>query len=79
MSDSIADLLKKRSYDEPPEVAAIKAFIKDRYDSDSKVAVRENQIIIAVMSAGLAGTLRLQLPRLQKAANTDKRLVIRIG
>jgi hypothetical protein len=35
--------------------------------------------VVAAYSAALIGTLRLNLPKLQAAANTDKRIILRIG
>lgn len=78
MSDSLADLLARKDFDEPPEIRAIKRFVRERYDSDVEVLVRERDIIITTTSASLANTLRLHLSELRKAAGTDKRLVFRI-
>ena len=79
MSDSIADLLKNRSYGEPDEAAAIKAFVSQKFNSSCKVTVQVHQIIIAVPSSALAGTLRMHLPKLHELVRKDTRLVIRTG
>lgn len=79
MTDSLADILGKRSYNEPPEVGIIKRFIKETFDAEAQVAVQERQIIIGVRSAALAGSLRMRLHELKKLCETDKRLIIRIG
>jgi len=79
MSHSLADILGKQNYDEPPEIGIIKSFIKDSYDSSSQVAVQQSQIIIIVSNAALAGTLRMHLHELKRLCQTKKRLVIRIG
>lgn len=78
MSDSLADLLARKDFDEPPEMQAIKRFVRERFDSDAEVLVRERDIIITTDSAALANTLRLKQSELRKAAGTDKRLVFRI-
>ncbi len=79
MTDSIADLLGKRSYDEPPEVSIIKNFIRENFRSESSVAIKDRQIIITVQGAALAGTLRMHLHALKELCKTEKRLVIRIS
>ncbi|MDZ7744400.1 MAG: hypothetical protein U5K77_01420 [Candidatus Saccharibacteria bacterium] len=78
MSDNIGDLLKQRNYDEPPEVTAIKKFMHEKFNAAGTVSVRDSQIIIAVQSAALAGTLRMHQPELQKLAG-DKKVILRIG
>ena len=78
MSDSIADLLKNRNFDEPPEVLVIKTFLHENYKADCTVSVNTRQIIIGVKGASLAGALRMRLHELQALCQTQKRLVIRI-
>lgn len=79
MSDSLAALLANRSFDEPPEMVAIKRFVKDTFDEDCEVLVRERNIVIAVRGASLANALRLKVNDLRAAAQTDKRLIFRIA
>jgi len=78
MTDSIADLLSKRDFEEPPEVRIIKEFIRKRFDADAAVSLQQQQIIIAVNSSALAGALRMDLHELQRLCTTDKKLLIRI-
>jgi hypothetical protein len=78
MTDSLADILGNRSYNEPPEVAAIKKFVREKYKSDVAITIRDQQIIIVVQGAALAGTLRMHLHELKKLCQTEKRLVLRI-
>lgn len=79
MSTSIADLLKHRQSDEPPEIAAIKAFVLREFDANCSVRLQDSLIIIVVSSAALAGSLRLRLHELQASLDTNKRLTIRIN
>jgi hypothetical protein len=76
--DSLYDLLAGRNFDEPPEVGAIKKFIRDNYKADADVAVREREIIVTVGSAPLAGRLRFDIQRLRESADTKKRVILRI-
>ena len=77
--DSLKGILDPSRFSTPPEVAFIKAYIKDRYQSDADVLVRQKDIVITVASASLAGSLRLELHQLQKLAQTNKKLLLRIG
>lgn len=77
--DSLQDIMSRAMPQEPVEVRAIKQYIDERFHAPASVGVRDNTITITVSSAALANTLRMQLPRLQAAAGTTKRLVFRIG
>jgi len=79
MTNSLADLMPLGRFAEPPEVQIIKDYVMDRYQQPVQVTVQSKQIIIAVKSSALAGTLRLQLHQLQEICQTQKRLVLRIS
>ncbi len=76
---TIADILAKKNFDEPPEVGIIKEFVRESFKSNVSVLIREKQIIITTSSAALAGTLRMHTHTMSKLCGTDKRLVFRIG
>jgi len=78
MSDSLADLLAQKNFDEPPEILAIKKFVHDTFDADCEVLLRERDIIVSVTSAALANSLRLSVNELRTAAQTDKRISFHI-
>ena len=78
MSNSLADLLANRDFDEPAEMRAIKKFVQDIFQVDVEVLVRERDIVITSTSAALANSLRLKVTELRKAANTEKRVIFRI-
>jgi len=77
--DRIEDLLAQRRPQEPPEISAIKKYIQEHFQSAAKIQMHQDSITITVASASLAGTLRMRLLQIQEAAQTDKRLVLRIG
>ncbi|MEO6760947.1 MAG: hypothetical protein ABI220_01045 [Candidatus Saccharimonadales bacterium] len=79
MADSLNDLLSNRDFDEPLEVRAIKDFVQRYFKVEVGVAVQPRMIIVTTKSAALAGQLRMSLPKLQAAAETDKRIMLRIG
>ena len=78
MGDSIASILGNREFHEPPEIQTIKTFVRKEFSSDCSVKMNDRYITIMVSSAALAGSLRMQLHKLQELCQTKKRLVIRI-
>jgi hypothetical protein len=79
MSNSLADILLNKNFDEPAEAVAIKQYVLDTYQKSVAVTVREKDIIITAQSAALANTLRMKWKQLQRAAQTDKRLIFKIA
>ncbi|HEY5667610.1 MAG TPA: hypothetical protein VIR03_00430 [Candidatus Saccharimonadales bacterium] len=77
--DSLEDLLGKYSPKEPAEVVALKQYIDETFHAASSIGLRGESIVITVASAALANTLRFHTTKLQAAAQTDKRIVFRIG
>ena len=65
--------------DEPPEIRAIKDYVRRYYDADVKVTLQPHAIVVAARSAALIGSLRMNLPKLQAAAATEKRIMLRVG
>lgn len=77
--DGIRDILLRKDFDTPPEVQAIKDYVQRHYNSEVRITMQPKSILIAARSASLIGSLRLNSPALQKAADTDKKLIFRIG
>ncbi|HEY4161405.1 MAG TPA: hypothetical protein VGM08_05065 [Candidatus Saccharimonadales bacterium] len=77
--DGLSDILARKDFDIPPEIRAIKEYVRRYYDADVSVTMQPQTIIVAARSAALIGSLRLNLPKLQAAAGTDKRIILRIG
>jgi hypothetical protein len=77
--DSLQDLLGKYSPQEPAEVLALKRYIQETFNAASSVGLKGESIIVTVSSAALANTLRFHITKLQAAAQTDKRIIFRIG
>jgi len=77
--DGLGDILSRRNLDEPPEVRAIKEYVRRYYEADVRVTMQQHAIIVSGRSAGLIGSLRANLPKLQAAAHTDKRIMLRVG
>lgn len=77
--DGISDILRQRDFDIPPEVSAIKEYIRRHYDREVSVTVQPHSLLIVAKGASFVATLRLNEAALRKAAQTEKRLVFRIG
>lgn len=78
MADSLFDIIARKDFDEPPEIRAIKQYVADHFQEAVEVIVRERDILVTANSAALAGTLRFHARQLQRAAKTDKRIMLRI-
>lgn len=77
--DELGDILARKDFDIPPEIRAIKDYVRRYYDAEVRVTIQPQAIVVAAHSAALIGTLRLNLPKLQAAAQTEKRILLRIG
>jgi hypothetical protein len=77
--DSLQDILGKRDFRPPDEVAAVKEFISRRYNSPSLVRVERSVLIVKVPSSALAATLQLEQRRMIEACRITKKLIIRYG
>jgi hypothetical protein len=77
--DGLGDILRRKDFDQPPEVRAIKEYVRRYYDTEVKVTMQPHAIVVSARSAALIGSLRMNLPKLQDAASTDKRIMLRIG
>jgi hypothetical protein len=77
--DSLQEILGKKDFTPPDEIAAIKEFISRRYKSTSSVRVERNALIVRVPSSALAATLQLEQRRMIEACRIKKKLIIRYG
>jgi hypothetical protein len=77
--DSLFSILSDKNFDEPPEIAGIKKYVQDEFNTSVTVQVRDKDIIVTAPSAALAGTLRMRSPEIKRRCQLDKRLVFRIG
>jgi hypothetical protein len=78
--DDLRNILQRKDFDEPTEVRAIKDYVRRYYnDAEVRVTVQPHALVVSARSAALIGSLRLNLPKLQTAAHTDKRIMLRVG
>lgn len=79
MTQSLGDVLQRRNYGEPPEIAQIKQFVQSEIGVTPAVSMTTETFVIHLRSAAAAGALRSKLYVLQRELDTKKRLLIRIG
>ena len=77
--DNLSDILARKDFDEPPEIAIIKRYVDEHYGVEVNVRVQQKVIVIYARNSALIGTLRMQTLQLQRACQTDKKFVFRIG
>lgn len=77
--DSLQDILGRKKFAPPDEIALVKDFIRRRYHSPSRVRVEREVLIVRVPSGALAATLQLEQNQLIEACKITKKLIIRHG
>ena len=77
--DSLSDLMQDRRPQEPPELKALRDYVKTNHNSDAKVAVTTMGYSLTVNNAALASNLRMEVPQIRIACGLNKKLFIRIG
>jgi hypothetical protein len=77
--DSINDLLRTKKPSEPPQLQAMKDYVKLHHNQIIKCSVSQFGYSITVPNASLASTLHMETPKIIEACQLDKKLFIRIG
>jgi hypothetical protein len=78
MTKSLADIMANK-WDEPKEFIVIKEYVRQKYNAQVGIKQTDRSIIILTSGSALAGTLRMDINKLQEELNTDKKLLIRVG
>ena len=78
MSD-LADILGQKRFSEQPEIAAIKSYVQEHFQSSVTISMQPDKIIITASSAALINTLRLHQAELTLACSVTKAIMFRIG
>ena len=76
--DKLSDILSEYEISEPEEITAIKGYVLKNFNTYVTVAVKNDAFIVTVNSSSLANSLRLRMLQIQRAANTNKKLIFRI-
>jgi hypothetical protein len=77
--DNLADLLKAKKPQEPPQLKALKMYVLNHHNQDSKVTQSHLGYSLTVPNASLASTLHMEVPKIITECDLDKKLYIRIG
>ena len=77
--DNLSDLLRAKKPQEPPQFQALKKYVLDHHNQDSKVSQSHLGYSLYVPNASLASTLHMEVPKIIAECNLDKKLFIRIG
>ena len=77
--DSLQEILGQKSFKAPDEMAAIKDYVKRKYQSPASVRLDGDALILSVPSSALAATLQMEKPQIIEALALKKKLVIRTG
>ncbi|MEI7631711.1 MAG: hypothetical protein WCJ60_00115 [bacterium] len=76
----LKDILKGRNIpQEPPESLALKKYVQSKYNVATQVIISPHHLTLVVPSSALAGTLRLELPRMLEECKITQKLHIRIS
>lgn len=77
--DNLADILSRKDYDQPQEAVVIKRYVQEHFDVSVGVKVQSKIIVITARNSNLIGRLRTHTLQLQRACQTDKKFIFRIG
>lgn len=77
--DNLSDILARKDYDQPQEILIIKRYVDEHFAVPVGVSMQAKTITITARNASLVSTLRMHTAQLQRACQTDKRFVFRIG
>lgn len=71
--------MQNRTPQEPPELKALREYVKTNHNSDAKVAITAMGYSLTVDNAALASNLRMEIPQIRTSCGLSKKLFIRIG
>ena len=77
--DSIADLIKSKAPNEPPQIKALKSYVLKHHKMTVQVSITQLGYSLTVPNGMLATTLQMEMPKIQTECGLDKKLFIRIG
>jgi len=77
--DSISDLLEVSKPDLPPQIKALKFYIRKHHGIEVQCSINKLGYTITVPDGMIATTLRMEMPAIIQECDLDKKLFIRIG
>jgi hypothetical protein len=77
--DDIAEILGRRRIEEPDEIKVIKNYIFKKFETEVKISIKNNSLVISSPRAALINELRLGSSQLANECNVSKKMVFKIG
>ena len=77
--DNLSDILSRKDFDQPQEIGIIKRYVDEHFGVPVGVSLQQKTITITARSAPLVNSLRMHSVQIQRACQTDKRIIFRIG
>ncbi len=77
--DSLQSILLNKKPQEPPQIMALKTYVKTNHGVDIQVFAHKKHYIIQVPGASIAQKLRMENHEIIESCKLDKKLVIHIG
>lgn len=77
--DNLFDLLQVKKPNEPPQLKALREYVKNNHGENIQASTSQFGYTITVPNAPLASDLRMEVPKIRIECNLDKKLFIRIG
>lgn len=77
--DNLADILRRKDFDQPGEITTLKRYILEHFGADVSIAVQDERLVISAPSNSLMNTLRLHQVDLKRVSSTEKKLIFRVG
>ncbi|HEU5005042.1 MAG TPA: hypothetical protein VFT49_03080 [Candidatus Saccharimonadales bacterium] len=77
--DSLQNIMANHHFEAPDEAKALKDYLLRKYNTEGRIKVDDNNVILSVPSSALAATLQLERDKVARECGIKKRLVIRTG
>jgi hypothetical protein len=77
--DDIAEILGRRRIEEPDEIKVIKNYIFKKFETEVKISIKNNSLIISSPRSALINELRLGSRQLADECNVSRKIIFKIG
>ena len=77
--DALQDLLASKKPNEPPQLAALRNYVRSHHDQPAATGITHLGYTLTVSTAPLASVLQMEMQQIRTECDLDKKLFIRIG
>ncbi len=77
--DDIAEILGRGRIEEPDEIKVIKNYIFKKFETEVKISIKNNSLIISSPRAALINELRLESSQIARECSVNKKMMFKIG